>query len=264
MAKVRGTQEADTEAIRHHHGMDVNSPDEDLDQSAYRRFERAVEWPMLVLSAAFVVLLFLPDLTTIDAGTLTFATGALWASFGLEVIILFWLAPSKRGMLREHWLDIIIVAAPFLRPLRIGRIVRVARTGGVIARSLQGITRVAQRKGLQTYGAFTVVVVAASAALVYGLERDANGSTITTFGDALWWAVVTVTTVGYGDHSPVTSDGRAVSTVLMFVGIGLVGVVTANVAAHFVEEEQADELASIRDQLDRIETLLAAQPHPGS
>ncbi|MDE0802946.1 MAG: ion channel [Acidimicrobiales bacterium] len=217
---------------------------------------------MLVLSVAFVVLLLLPDLTTIDANALTFATATLWAIFGLEIIVLFFLAPSKRRMFRDHWLDIIIVAAPFLRPLRIGRIARVARTGGVIARSLQGVTRVAQRKGLQTYGAFTAVVVAASAALVFGLERDTNGSTITTFGDALWWAVVTVTTVGYGDHAPTTSDGRAVSTVLMFVGIGLVGVVTANVAAHFVEEEQADELASIRSQLDRIETLLAAQSRP--
>lgn len=243
--------------LRHYHSM--APPDvHDDPETAYRRFERAVEWPMLVLSVIFVVLLFLPDLTNVDAGVARFATSLLWALFGAEVVILFWLAPSKRRMFREHWLDVLIVAAPFLRPLRIGRIARLARAGGVVARSLQGVTRVAQRKGLQTYGAFTVALVAGSAVLVYALERDAEDSSITSLGDSLWWAVVTVTTVGYGDHAPVTSDGRAVATLLMLVGIGLVGVVTANVAAYFVEQEQADEMASMRQQLDRIEALLAS------
>lgn len=101
-----------------------------------------------------------------------------------------------------------------------------------------------------------------SGALVYAFEKDAPGSNITSLGDALWWAAVTTTTVGYGDHSPVTTDGRAIALLLMVVGIGLVGVVTANVAAYFVEREQAEEMAVLREQLDRIEALLSSQADP--
>lgn len=159
-------------------------------------------------------------------------------------------------MLREHWVDVLIVAAPFLRPLRIARLVRVLRAGSALARALQGVSAVAQRRGLQLYGAVTILVVTGAALVVYVLEREAPNSNITDLGDALWWAVTTTTTVGYADHFPVTGDGRAVATLLMLVGIGLVGVVTANVAAHLVEDEQADEIADLRAQLDRIEELL--------
>ena len=66
------------------------------------------------------------------------------------------------------------------------------------------------------------------------VERGAHGANITTFGDALWWAMTTVTTVGYGDQFPVTTTGRIVAAALMLVGISLLGLITATVAASFV------------------------------
>lgn len=101
-------------------------------------------------------------------------------------------------------------------------------------------------------------MIGGSALIVYGLEKDLDGSNITNVGDALWWAIVTTTTVGYGDHYPVSGDGRAVAVVLMLVAVGLVEIVTANVAAYFVENERSDELLQLRSQLDRIEEMLAA------
>lgn len=65
-------------------------------------------------------------------------------------------------------------------------------------------------------------------------EQDADGANITTIGDALWWASTTVTTVGYGDRFPVTTEGRFIAVALMVVGIGLVGAVTASVAAWMI------------------------------
>jgi len=88
--------------------------------------------------------------------------------------------------------------------------------------------------------------VGLGAIAVLDAEQDAADSNITTFGDALWWACTTVTTVGYGDRYPVTLEGRAVAVVLMIVGIGVVGAVTASVATWLmnraqVEREGADD-----------------------
>ena len=100
----------------------------------------------------------------------------------------------------------------------------------------------------------------AGALLEYYVERDAGG--VSSFGDALWWAVVTATTVGYGDLSPVTSTGRVIAVVLMFVGIGVIGAFTATIASWFIEQEhmadrpqQGDD---VRRRLDAIDAKLDA------
>ena len=69
---------------------------------------------------------------------------------------------------------------------------------------------------------------------MWRVEHDAPGATITTFRDAMWWAVVTTTTVGYGDYTPVTAAGRSIATAVMIVGVGLIGTVSASVASWFV------------------------------
>jgi voltage-gated potassium channel len=101
-----------------------------------------------------------------------------------------------------------------------------------------------------------LAVIFACSALVLSFEHQAKGSNIHNFGDALWWAIVTVTTVGYGDKYPVTAGGRGVATVLMFVGIGLIGVLTATVASYFVEQGADDDRAELIERLDRMEAML--------
>lgn len=80
-----------------------------------------------------------------------------------------------------------------------------------------------------------------------------------TFGDAMWWAVVTITTVGYGDITPASPLGRIAGVVVMLVGIGFVAILTAAIAAHFVESQEADlttEIQRLHDRLDRIEQAI--------
>jgi voltage-gated potassium channel len=127
----------------------------------------------------------------------------------------------------------------------------------------------------------TVTLVGFVAALaVLDAERDAPEASITTFGDALWWTITTISTVGYGDRYPVTAEGRVVAGALMVAGIALLGVVTASIASWFVESVRANdreterveaqlaevlaELRAVRAQLDardaRDRDLHAAEP----
>jgi voltage-gated potassium channel len=180
----------------------------------------------------------------------------IWAAFAVEVVVLFVLAPSKRRMLRDHWLDVLIVAAPFLRPLRIARVARVVRAGSALGRSVAALQRISARRGTQTFGAVAVSLVTAGGLAAWAFERQHEDASIDSLADAMWWAVVTTTTVGYGDTFPVTPEGRAVAVVLMLTGIGLIGTVSANVAAYFVRSDEGSDLAEMSASLERVERKL--------
>jgi voltage-gated potassium channel len=86
-----------------------------------------------------------------------------------------------------------------------------------------------------------ITCVLLGAIAVLDAEQDAKGANITTFGDAIWWACTTVTTVGYGDRYPVTTEGRMIAVLLMVVGIGTLGAITASVAAWMVRQVQLED-----------------------
>jgi voltage-gated potassium channel len=100
-----------------------------------------------------------------------------------------------------------------------------------------------------------IVVVGSGVELIF--EQHARGTKIHNFGESLWWAIVTVTTLGYGHNYHVTTGGRCVAVVIMLVGIGLIGAVTATVASYFVEEQADLEKADLSRRLEHIEEMLA-------
>ena len=130
----------------------------------------------------------------------------------------------------------------------------------VARRSTRVVIVVGSRgKSIFTHNGFHFVVLAAGlvvfacAGLVTFAERSAKGANIHDFGQGLWWSIETVTTVGYGDRYPITPFGQGVAVLLMLVGIGLIGTLTATVASYFVQEK-----ANASDErLERIEALLA-------
>jgi voltage-gated potassium channel len=107
----------------------------------------------------------------------------------------------------------------------------------------------------------------AAGLIISELERSAAGSNIKNVADGLWWAVSTITTVGYGDRFPVTAAGKGVAVVLMLVGVGLFGLLAGTLASFFVErgqqEEGSSELQEIGERLARIEQALGLGLEPG-
>jgi voltage-gated potassium channel len=150
----------------------------------------------------------------------------------------------------------VVRSARALRLLRLGRLV------GVLGQIGQEGRRLLLRHKLHYAVLVTGVVVVGAAALTLAVEEGAEGS-IDTFGDALWWAITTVTTVGYGDTFPVTPAGRGIAAFLMVAGIALFAVLTANVAAFFIEREQqadpeSERLDEVLRRLEQLERRLAA------
>lgn len=157
-----------------------------------------------------------------------------WFAFALDLIYGIWKAESKKEYLKRHPLEIASVLLPFLRPLRLMRVISfgsLALQKVAIGRQFAITVKVAVSALFISYIAAIQITIS---------ERAVEGSNIKTFSDGLWWAVTTVTTVGYGDRYPTTTEGRLLAVLLMITGISLVGVITASVAAWFVKMSQED------------------------
>lgn len=148
--------------------------------------------------------------------------------------------------------------------MRLLRLLRFVRAGAVAGIGLRLARRVFGRRKFHYTALVAVAVVLLGAFGVFIFEAGANRS-IGSFGDALWWAIVTATTVGYGDVSPVTVEGRLIAVVLMLTGIGVIGVFTATVASLFFEQDRS-ELADVAARLEAIERkidmLVGRNEHP--
>ena len=166
-----------------------------------------------------------PDVRT----SLAIASWTVWAAFALDFGIRLILAEHRSTYARKHWYDVALICLPMLRPLRLLRLLALAR---VLNRA--ATRNLAERVTVYVVGT-AIAAVGLGALAVLDAEQNAPGANITTFSNALWWAATTVTTVGYGDHYPVTTTGRVVALALMLVGIAVMGSVTAAIAAWFVQ-----------------------------
>jgi voltage-gated potassium channel len=205
------------------------------------RWEKRAEVPLILLAIAFLVAYAWPILDPrMDASIrkfLTLASWTVWAAFALDFAIRLGLAEERTRYALRHWYDVALISLPMLRPLRLLRVVALVR---VLDRS--AANSLAGKALVYAFGA-AGVAMSLSALAVLDAERGSPGANIETFGDAIWWAATTVTTVGYGDRFPVTTTGRTVAFVLMLVGIGLVGTVTASVASWMIDRSSKNQSA---------------------
>jgi voltage-gated potassium channel len=224
-------------------------------------YSRRTGWLLLVLGFGFLVVYAIPILWPRASGgllvTCEAASYVIWLAFVADFVTRVWLAERRWSYIGRHPVDLLAIALPALRPLRI---LRVFTAGQVIL--MRGKDFAIGRTLAAAAGAGALVTFIAALA-VLDAERGHAGAKIETFREAIWWAGVTITTVGYGDYYPVTPVGQAVAFALMVVGISLLGLVTASVAAWFLtkvqapaEREEVAVMAELRELRKQVAELL--------
>jgi voltage-gated potassium channel len=222
-----------------------------VDERRLAEWEARAEWPLTGLAVVFLVAYawqVLDDGATAGLRlVLEIALWVVWLVFAVDYVVRLALAENKPRFIVRHLFDLLAVLLPVVRQLRVLRLVTVLQ---VLNKRLAG--KVRQRVGIYVAGVTLIVGLCASLA-VLDAERYQVNATITTFGDAVWWTLTTITTVGYGDRFPVSLEGRLVAGLLMVGGIALLGVITGTIASWVVEK-----LSGVEQELKETdETLLA-------
>ncbi|MFL5724365.1 MAG: potassium channel family protein [Chloroflexota bacterium] len=224
----------------------------------YRSFveRHDVAWELFfaALAVFFVSLAFVPAEPGSEEEATLYAiewlvTGIFIAEFGSRL----WAAQSRRTYLRGHIVDLIscIPPARWLRWFRLLRLLRLIRAFAGVGRAMTHVNRLANHRGLLwLVVAWSAVMLLCSVGL-YAAENGTNKA-IDSPLDALWWGITTMTTVGYGDVIPVTSEGRIAAGILMLLGIGLYSAITATVTSFLISSGQSTDLAT---QLERLSVL---------
>ncbi len=223
------------------------------------RWERVAEWPLTTAALCFLAAYAWPILDIgLDArwvAVCSAVANAVWIAFAVDYLVRVALSVRRVRFVRGHLLDLAIIVLPVLRPLRLLRLFTLLSVLNRYAgRSLRGRVAVYAGGG-------TLLIIFLAALAVLDAERGAPEGNIATFDDAVWWALATVTSVGYGDTFPVTGAGRLIASALMITGIGLIGVVTASVATWLVQQvadaDSEAESARRRDVLALTEEVAA-------
>jgi voltage-gated potassium channel len=224
-----------------------------------RRYERITTVPLTVLGLLFLGVyawpILQPDLSSNWRVAFGVTSMAVWGMFVLDYVARLALATERLRFVRRNWFDLLVMALPMVRPLRGIR--------SVIALKL--LARGGSKLGRSDAVASVIGALAAGGAIaalaMLEAERQNADANIRNFGDSLWWALSTVTTVGYGDRYPTTVEGRFVAAGLMFGGIALLGVVTAALASWFVQrfgqtqEAESEILATLTELRSEVAAL---------
>ncbi|MEJ7569640.1 MAG: potassium channel family protein [Gaiellaceae bacterium] len=239
------------------------------------RIARRFELPMLVAALLVIPVIAVEQSDAGEpwrtiAGVLNWT---IWIAFAVELVVMLALVPDRWRWLRSHPLEVVIVllTPPFLpsslqalRALRVLRLLRLLRLAQLARRtfSLDGLR----------YAAILAALTAVGGGYAYSAAETAQDPPPSVW-DGVWWAVTTMTTVGYGDEYPLTTLGRVYAVALMLVGIGFIAILTGAIAERFLagqveevveaaeetvatEADLLSELREIRSRLDRLESLL--------
>jgi voltage-gated potassium channel len=205
-------------------------------------YERRFELPLVIAALLVIPIIIIEQSSPGEPWTTLAAVGnwVVWFLFLAEVVVMLAVVPDRRQWLRAHPLEIVIVVLtpPFLpaslQALRVFRLLRVLR----LIAAVRYARRLFTLGGLQ-YGALLAVITVLGGGAAFAASE---GSDVSTW-DGVWWAVTTMTTVGYGDITPDTNTGRFIAILVMVVGIGFLTLLIGSVSEKFLEAGLQEEVA---------------------
>jgi voltage-gated potassium channel len=232
-----------------------------------RRWAQRFEWPMIIVALWIPIQWYLENTDLMPHWAAAFGDWLIWSFFVLETSILTYFVNNRSDFLRHNWMNLLIIIVGFpvvwmatplvgmLRNLRlvvfIGVLLRVSRT----AKEVLAMNRLGSTLW------FAVLVVITSGIIAATLDPA-----IKSAGEGIWWAWVTLSTVGYGDIVPETGAGRLFAGILILIGVGLFSLLTANISAFLIgqgakkeEMEMRYRLRDVQERLERIEKILEQQ-----
>lgn len=228
------------------------------------RVQDGLEKPMLVLAFVWLAL-FVAETIAGVSPFLEYAGYVIWALFLAEFVLGLVLAPRKLAYLRGNWLKALALAAPALRLFRIVAIARIARTARAVRglrllrlvsslnRGMSALGRSLGRRGFGYVLLLTLIVLVAGASGMFTFERGPDGAGFDSFGTALWWTAMILTTMG-SEAWPKTPEGRLLCLFLAIYSFTVFGYVTAALATYFVGRD-ADEQANADPQREALIAL---------
>lgn len=238
----------------------MNAPQTETQVSTFQLALLILTLVILVALAADTIWALPREVSTLIQWTDTAVCVVLWVDFLARLRR----AESKRAFLKWGWIDL-VASIPNVDLLRWGRLVRVLRVIRLLRglRSLHRVLTLLLQKRLHTGAvslglmAFLLVAFASISILVCEWPAEAN---IKTAEDAIWWSIATVTTVGYGDKYPVTSEGRLLGMFLMLAGIGMFGGLSGLVASFFLGRgpQNTSETAELLSRLEALQVQVEA------
>jgi len=218
--------------------------------------------PVVVVAAILTLPLTIAEVNGQEGNAFVLADWIVWLVFVVEYAVGFAVSQNRRRYVSSAWLGLVVVIVSFpllpslfalARLARIARLFRLVRLVAFGARAIPALKASLGRRGLlYVLGLFVLLIVMSGALISVAEPETVHGN----MWDGMWWAIVTATTVGYGDISPATLPGRAIAVALMLFGIGLTATLAASVAAFFVRTDQGSELYEVTSRLERLERLL--------
>lgn len=176
----------------------------------------------------------------------------IWIIFVLDYFVRFSRSENKWIYVKKHPLELVAII-PFdsiFRAARFVRIFRAIRLLGIGSHFLKPIYSILKTNGLDKLLTITIIMLFLIPIPIIFVEPSIN-----TFSDALWWAIVTTTTVGYGDISPTTPIGRVLAVTLMLVGIGIIGTLTSSITSYFNKENEISHEKKVLQIVQSIENV---------
>ena len=212
------------------------------------------DWVVFVIALGALLLVLLETFLVLSAPTLAvfqWIDNAACGVFFIDVLVRWRRTGWSAEFWRWGWVDL-LAAIPFdaaFRTLQIIRVYRILRVLRVLYKLQELTTGTTLNERLLALPGVAVVMIIFSTALMVEAERHAPGATIKSGGDALWWALTTVTTVGYGDTYPVTTEGRIIAAGLMLVGIALFGSISAIVTSKLILPKETKDHEELRREV---------------